>query len=69
MANLWQKKYPPEEDYPDLSKHNNWMSKCLTPEIYAKLRDKVSSSNHSCIDAHFYQIEIDSTFTHSIYQR
>ncbi|XP_057295961.1 creatine kinase, flagellar-like [Hydractinia symbiolongicarpus] len=21
---------------PDLSKHNNWMSKCLTPEIYAK---------------------------------
>merc|ERR1711970_1486216 len=44
MANLWQKKYPPEEDYPDLSKHNNWMSKCLTPEIYAKLRDKVTPS-------------------------
>ena len=43
MANLWQKKYPAEEDYPDLSKHNNWMSKCLTPEIYAKLRDKVSN--------------------------
>merc|ERR1712149_3238 len=36
--------YPPEEDYPDLSKHNNWMSKCLTPEIYAKLRDKVTPS-------------------------
>jgi creatine kinase len=44
MANLWQKKYPPEEDFPDLSKHNNWMSKCLTPEIYAKLRDKVTPS-------------------------
>lgn len=44
MANLWQKKYPAEEDYPDLSKHNNWMSKCLTPEIYAKLRDKVTPS-------------------------
>merc|ERR1712142_163826 len=44
MANLWQKKYPPEEDYPDLSKHNNWMSKCMTPEIYAKLRDKVTPS-------------------------
>jgi len=44
MANLWQKKYPPEEDYPDLTKHNNWMSKCLTPEIYAKLRDKVTPS-------------------------
>ena len=23
-------------NFPDLSKHNNWMSKCLTPEIYAK---------------------------------
>merc|ERR1712168_1727917 len=44
MANLWQKKYPPEEDYPDLSKHNNWVSKCMTPEIYAKLRDKVTPS-------------------------
>ena len=42
MANLAQKKYPPEEDYPDLSKHNNWMAKCLTPEIYAKLRDVVT---------------------------
>jgi len=35
-------KYKPEEDYPDLSKHNNWMAKCMTPEIYAKLRDKVT---------------------------
>ena len=54
MANLWQKKYPPEEDYPDLSKHNNWMSKCMTPEIYAKLRDKVSICllpYFDCIDA------------------
>jgi len=24
-------------NYPDLSKHNNWMSKCLTPAIYDKL--------------------------------
>ncbi len=32
-------KYPPSEDYPDLSKHNNHMAKNLTPEIYAKLRD------------------------------
>ena len=53
MANLWQKKYPPEEDYPDLSKHNNWMSKCLTPEIYAKLRDKVSWSIRWLIDRPF----------------
>ena len=26
-----------KENYPDLSLHNNWMAKCLTPEIYAKL--------------------------------
>merc|ERR1711931_342189 len=39
-----QQSYNPDEDYPDLSKHNNWMSKCLTPEIYAKLRDKVTPS-------------------------
>ena len=27
----------PAANFPDLSKHNNWMAKCLTPEIYAKL--------------------------------
>ncbi|XP_002732950.1 creatine kinase M-type-like [Saccoglossus kowalevskii] len=42
MSNLNQKKYKPEEDYPDLSKHNNHMSQCLTPKIYADLRDKVT---------------------------
>ena len=25
------------DNYPDLSSHNNWMAKCLTPEIYTKL--------------------------------
>jgi len=44
MANLLQKKYPAEEDYPDLSKHNNWMAKVLTPEIYAKYRDVQTKS-------------------------
>jgi len=42
MANLAQKNYKTEEDYPELSKHNNWMAKCLTPEIYAQLRDKIT---------------------------
>jgi len=32
-------KFPASADYPDLSKHNNWMSKTLTPEMYAKYRD------------------------------
>lgn len=30
----------PPGDFPDLSQHNNWMAKCLTPEIYDKLKTK-----------------------------
>ena len=33
------KTFTPDKDYPNLSKHNNHMSKHLTPEMYAKLRD------------------------------
>lgn len=44
MANCNQKNYPAAEDFPDLSKHNNWMAKKLTPEIYAKLRDVTTPS-------------------------
>ena len=29
--------FDPVDNYPDLSTHNNWMSKCLTKAIYAKL--------------------------------
>jgi len=35
-------KFGAPSDFPDLSKHNNWMAKCLTEEIYNKLRDKVT---------------------------
>jgi creatine kinase len=44
MPNENQKKYAPAEDFPELSKHNNYMARCLTPEVYAKLRDKVTPS-------------------------
>ncbi|XP_003382616.1 PREDICTED: creatine kinase M-type-like [Amphimedon queenslandica] len=37
-------KFTPEQDYPDLSKHNNHMAKHLTKEIYANLRDKKTPS-------------------------
>jgi len=47
MANLWQKNYPADEDFPELSKHNNHMARCLTKEIYAKLRDKVTPSGYT----------------------
>ncbi|XP_072515754.1 creatine kinase, mitochondrial 2a (sarcomeric) [Salminus brasiliensis] len=40
-----RKLYPPSADFPDLRKHNNCMASALTPAIYAKLRDKVTSNN------------------------
>lgn len=44
MATGSRSKFAPKDDYPDLSKHSNWMSKCLTLEIYEKLRDKTTPS-------------------------
>jgi creatine kinase len=39
VANALQSNYPYPEDYPDLSTHNNYMQRVLTPEMYAKYRD------------------------------
>uniref|UniRef100_A0A8B9MJ16 Creatine kinase S-type, mitochondrial n=1 Tax=Accipiter nisus TaxID=211598 RepID=A0A8B9MJ16_9AVES len=41
--------YPPPlvADYPDLRKHNNCMAECLTPAIYARLRDKMTPSGYT----------------------
>merc|ERR1712038_1337890 len=36
--------FRPMGDYPDLTLHNNWMAKCLTPGIYDKLMDKKTPS-------------------------
>lgn len=33
---------PAEKDYPDLSKHNNYMAKYLTKEMYERLKEKVT---------------------------
>jgi len=41
------KKFPASADYPDFSKHNNWMSKSLTPELYAQLRDKMTPGGYT----------------------
>ena len=38
------KNFAAEADFPDLSAHNNFMAKCLTKEIYTKLRDKVTKN-------------------------
>jgi len=45
--NSCQKQYPAEEDYPELSKHNNWMAKVLTPDMYKKYRDVVTPSGYT----------------------
>lgn len=42
-----KKSFPASADYPDLSKHSNWMAKCLTPDIYEKLRDKTTPSGYT----------------------
>ncbi|XP_067424776.1 creatine kinase S-type, mitochondrial isoform X2 [Emydura macquarii macquarii] len=42
-----QKLFPPSADYPDLRKHNNCMAECLTPAIYAKLRDKMTLNGYT----------------------
>lgn len=34
-------------DFPDLRKHNNCMAECLTPAIYAKLRDKMTPNGYT----------------------
>ncbi|TKS65093.1 Creatine kinase B-type [Collichthys lucidus] len=38
--------YSSEQEYPDLSQHNNHMAKVLTPEMYANLRDKRRPAVH-----------------------
>ncbi|XP_053301200.1 creatine kinase B-type isoform X3 [Pleuronectes platessa] len=42
--------YSAEQEYPDLSQHNNYMAKVLTPELYASLRDKETPSGFTLDD-------------------
>ena len=42
--------FSPEDDFPDLSGHNNYMAKALTKEIYAKLRDKATKNGFTLDD-------------------
>lgn len=41
------KTFSAEDDFPDLSTHNNYMAKALTKEIYAKLRDKATKNGYT----------------------
>ncbi|XP_030921716.1 creatine kinase M-type-like, partial [Geospiza fortis] len=48
--NKYKLKFSAEEEFPDLSKHNNHMAKVLTPALYAKLRDKETPSGFTLDD-------------------
>lgn len=41
------KMFDPECDMPDFSKSNNWMSKSMTPEIYAKYRHRATKNGYT----------------------
>ncbi len=43
-------KFSSEQEYPDLSKHNNHMAKVLTPALYEKLRSKQTPSGFTLDD-------------------
>ena len=44
-------KFTPDEEYPDFSKHDSYMSRRLTKALYAKLRDKVTPNGFTLDDA------------------
>ncbi len=48
--NQLKMKYTPEQEYPDLSKHNNHMAKVLTPAMYERLRGKQTPSGFTLDD-------------------
>ncbi|KAK1339556.1 hypothetical protein QTO34_020239 [Cnephaeus nilssonii] len=48
--NALKLRFPAEDEYPDLSAHNNHMAKVLTPELYAELRAKSTPSGFTLDD-------------------
>jgi len=41
------KKYSAKQDFPDFKKSNNWMSKCLTLDMYTTLREKTTPGGYT----------------------
>ncbi len=48
--NQLKMKFSSEQEYPDLTKHNNYMAKVLTPALYDKLRSKQTPSGFTLDD-------------------
>lgn len=42
MAKMTLNRMPAEDDYPDLSQHNNHMAKFLTLDMYKMLKERVT---------------------------
>ncbi|NXV52026.1 KCRB kinase, partial [Uria aalge] len=61
MAQLNNQRLPPDEEYPDLSTHNNHMAKVLTLDLYKKLRDRVTPSGFTLDDV----IQTGQLWSHS----
>ena len=57
-------KFTPDEEYPDLSEHNNHMSKRLTKAVYAKLKNKVTPNGFTLDNA--IQTGVDNPGTNSV---
>ena len=47
MANVNQKKYDAKDDYPNFEGHKSLLSKYLTADIYARLRDVYTPSGYT----------------------
>lgn len=60
--------YSAEQEYPDLSAHNNHMAKVLTPEMYANLRDKETPSGFTLDDVIQTGVDNPGTSTGDLHQ-
>lgn len=47
MFSLTLKRLPAEEEFPDLSTHNNHMAKVLTPDMYKMLRERATPNGYT----------------------
>lgn len=67
--NNFKLNYKVEEEFPDLSKHNNHMAKVLTKDIYAKLRDKQTPSGYTLDDVIQTGVDNPGETTETLRQR
>lgn len=62
--NTLKLRFPAEDEFPDLSGHNNHMAKVLTPELYAELRAKSTPSGFTLDDV--IQTGVDNPGTRTL---